>query len=243
MSSILLFYDKKFYHIFIKGLKINDMEVSKAIRATREKKGLTQADMATRMNTERSNYARLESRDTNLTLKQLQGIADALEVTIYDIIGMPEGVSLSDSQAEKVKRLEERLELTEEALKDKKRNIKFYKSFIEWVRDKFKSQFTILALSAAESLDMKELVLESDEDVDIYKHGFTEDDFKKIGDYMFSYESANYFLNDFIAASGFINDKWFIDAYKRHNRRNKAKTNFAEVKNWVNGVFEFLDEE
>jgi len=56
---------------------------------------------------------------------------------------------------------------------------------------------------------------------------------------MLDLEAPDYFLNEFIASSGFVTDKWFIDAYKRASRRRKEKVAFAEVRNWVNGVFEF----
>ncbi|RAJ97591.1 helix-turn-helix protein [Larkinella arboricola] len=219
------------------------MDVSNNIRSIREKKGLTQVDVANRMSTERSNYARLENRGINLTLKQVQEIADALEVSVYDIIGKQQTSESSNEQREILQRLEEKLRMTEETLKDKKRNIKLYKSFIEWTREKFQEQFTVITLLAVNDLGMREITPKTDEEVNIDYYNFTEQELKKIGDYMFSSENTNYFLADFIALCGFVSEKWFIDAYKRHNRRNKEKVAFAEVKNWVNGIFGFLEEE
>ncbi|MBO0938703.1 hypothetical protein J2I47_19285 [Fibrella sp. HMF5335] len=72
---------------------------------------------------------------------------------------------------------------------------------------------------------------------------FTDDELKIIGDYLFSYEATDFLLNEFIATSGFVTDKWFIDAYKRKSRERKEKISLAEARNWVNGVFEFLEEE
>ncbi|AUD05561.1 helix-turn-helix domain-containing protein [Spirosoma pollinicola] len=221
------------------------MEVSKNIRSIRESKGLTQVDMANRMGTERSNYARLENRDVNLTLKQVQEIAEALQVSVYEIIGIPQAEDLRSEQSESLQRLEERLRMTEDVLKEKKKNIKFYKSFIEWTKKIFVTQFTISTLVAARNLEIEtaNIADPTDDDLDLADFKFTEEELRKIGDYMFSYEASDYFLTVYIAESGFITDKWFIDAYKRMKRRDKEKINLSEVKNWVSGVFEFLEEE
>lgn len=221
------------------------MEVSKNIRTIRESKGLTQVDMANRMGTERSNYARLENRDINLTLKQIKEIADALQVSVYEIIGMPEAEDLRGEQSQTLQRLEERLKMTEESLKEKKKNIKFYKSFIEWTKKIFVVQFTISTLVAAKTLEIEEanFIDPTEDDIDLSDFNFTEEELRRIGDYMFSYEAPDYLLNVYIAESGFINDKWFIDSYKRMKRREKKKKNLSEVRNWVSNVFEFLEEE
>ncbi|MCK8493153.1 helix-turn-helix domain-containing protein [Spirosoma sp. RP8] len=222
------------------------MEVSNNIRSIRERKGLTQVDVANRMGTERSNYARLENRDVNLTLKQVQEIADALEVSIYEIIGMPQVEDLKGEQTETSQRLEERLKMTEDVLKEKRKNIKYYKSFIEWTRDKFIMQFALSVLHTAKKLEIREIDLEEEDELDlalIAKFKFTDEELRQVGDYLFSYDATDYFLNEFIASSGFITEKWYIDAYKRMKRRDKEQFNFSEVKNWVGSVFEFLEEE
>jgi transcriptional regulator with XRE-family HTH domain len=224
------------------------MQVSKNIRTIRERKGLTQVDMANRMGTERSNYARLENRDVNLTLKQIQEIADALEVSIYELIGMPQAGDLQVEPTDTLKRLEERLKMTEDVLKEKKKNIKFYKSFIEWTKQLFVNQFTISVLNSATRLELPtsklmETIEDPNEELHLANFPFSEEELRQLGDYMFSYKAPDLFLIEFIASSGFITDKWFIDAYKRKARERKEKVNFAEVKNWVNGVFEFLEEE
>ncbi|WP_138993477.1 helix-turn-helix domain-containing protein [Larkinella sp. C7] len=219
------------------------MDVSNNIRSIRERKGLTQVDIANRLGTERSNYARLENRNVNLTLKQIQEIAEALEVSVYEIIGMPQTDDLRGEQTETLQRLEEKLKMTEEALKDKKRNIKLYKSFIEWTKGKFVTQFLLAALYAIQELKLREVTIEDDEELGISKFNLTDEELKQMGDYMFNFSTPSYMLTNFVASSGFVTEKWFIDAYKRANRRKKEKIAFAEVKNWVDGVFEFLEEE
>ena len=72
------------------------MDISKIIREQREAKRLTQLDMADRLQTERSNYARLESRGGKLTIEQLKSIAGALGVGVGELLG--EEVKVSQSK-------------------------------------------------------------------------------------------------------------------------------------------------
>jgi transcriptional regulator with XRE-family HTH domain len=56
------------------------------IRATREKRGLTQEDVADLLNTTRSNYAYLENRGEKLSIEQLERIAAALGVNMFELL-------------------------------------------------------------------------------------------------------------------------------------------------------------
>lgn len=82
------------------------MDVARNIKATREKKGLKQTDMAERLNMERSNYSRLEKRGNDLSVNQVTLIAEALEVNVFDLL-FPE-------EARKLKKALIRLEKVEE---------------------------------------------------------------------------------------------------------------------------------
>lgn len=62
------------------------MDISDAIRLIREEKRLRQVDVASALGTDQSNYAYLEKRGDKLTIEQLRKIADALGVTIKDIL-------------------------------------------------------------------------------------------------------------------------------------------------------------
>lgn len=219
------------------------MEVSKTIRAIRERKNLTQVDVASKLGTERSNYARLESRDQNLTIKQISEIATALEVSIYEIIGLPEGADLNQEQSERVRSLEEKLATTEEILKDKKRNIKYYKSFIEWVQGRFNSEFSHGTCFVAHLEEIGKKIDEEGSDFEVSSYSFTEEELRQIGDYMFDYDNDLYMWANFMGETGFITEKWFIDAYKRKNRKEKIKITPSETINWVKSVFEFLEDE
>ena len=108
-----LIHNDKYYYLII-SLSITyfaeiiryAMDVAKNIRATREKKGLKQTDMAERLSMERSNYSRLEKRGNDLSVSQVTLIAEALEVDAFDLL-FPE-------ESRKLKRAVGRLEKLEE---------------------------------------------------------------------------------------------------------------------------------
>jgi DNA-binding XRE family transcriptional regulator len=60
--------------------KAANMENKSLVRAWREYKGLSQADMAERMGISRPAYAQLEARDANLRATTLHRLAAALDV-------------------------------------------------------------------------------------------------------------------------------------------------------------------
>lgn len=60
--------------------------IGKNIRAIREGKNISQAELAARCNYEKSNMSRIESGKTNLTIGTLLNIAESLDTTIVKII-------------------------------------------------------------------------------------------------------------------------------------------------------------
>ena len=95
------------------------MDISKIIRERREAKRLTQLDMADKLQTERSNYARLESRGDKLTIEQLKSIAGALGVGVGELLG--EGAKVENN--EDFEWFEGRIKELEDRVKDKERII------------------------------------------------------------------------------------------------------------------------
>lgn len=65
------------------SLQIN---VGKQIQKLRELKGISQQDLAARCNFEKSNMSRLEAGRVNPTLSTLEKIANALHVTLAEIV-------------------------------------------------------------------------------------------------------------------------------------------------------------
>ncbi len=61
-------------------------KIAHAIQRIRREKGLSVQEVAYRCNIERSNLSRLEAGRTNMTIKTLCIICDALEIGLADII-------------------------------------------------------------------------------------------------------------------------------------------------------------
>ena len=62
------------------------LSIGKRIRELRERKGLTQQQVADACDFEKSNMSRLEAGGTNPTLFTLKKIADFLELTLNDLV-------------------------------------------------------------------------------------------------------------------------------------------------------------
>jgi transcriptional regulator with XRE-family HTH domain len=90
------------------------MNITERIRHIRESKGLTQEDIAERFNVTRSNYAYLEGRGEKLTIEQLQKIAEALGVSVGELMGNEVGGAKEDTEW-----FEQRIAELEDRIKDK----------------------------------------------------------------------------------------------------------------------------
>ena len=62
------------------------MRIGKKIRDLREKKNISQQDLAAICNFEKSNMSRIEAGRTNLTIGTLLKICEALSVKLVDIV-------------------------------------------------------------------------------------------------------------------------------------------------------------
>jgi transcriptional regulator with XRE-family HTH domain len=62
------------------------MVVGQRIKKMREEKGLTQQGLADLCNFEKSNMSRIEAGRTNLTLKSLLAISEALNIQIKQLV-------------------------------------------------------------------------------------------------------------------------------------------------------------
>jgi transcriptional regulator with XRE-family HTH domain len=84
------------------------MNVSDNIRSIRKEKGLTQTEVARRYGTSPEFYHRLEKKDSTLTLEQLYKIAEALRVSVVEVLGFRQVIEDSNSEdlQTKVKELE-----------------------------------------------------------------------------------------------------------------------------------------
>jgi transcriptional regulator with XRE-family HTH domain len=66
------------------------MQIGEKIRKIRELKGLKQENIATALGMSVTAYGNLERGDTNLTYEKLEEIAKAMDITVSDIINMPD---------------------------------------------------------------------------------------------------------------------------------------------------------
>jgi transcriptional regulator with XRE-family HTH domain len=82
------------------------MDISKNIKAIREAKRLTQADLAERIGIDGSNYAKQEKRGNKLTVEQLEKIAGAMGVSVLELMT---GESKKVEDSGKVEELEKRV--------------------------------------------------------------------------------------------------------------------------------------
>lgn len=58
----------------------------KLIRRRREQLGLSQQEMAERLNMSQSTYSRIEQKDEDITIRQLKSIAEVLEIQLADLL-------------------------------------------------------------------------------------------------------------------------------------------------------------
>ena len=93
------------------------MDITKNIKAIRESKGFSQGKMAELLQMERANYHRLENRNTKMSIDQLQSIADALGVSLGELLGV-EGTN-GTNDGERVRELEKRVKELEDRIRDK----------------------------------------------------------------------------------------------------------------------------
>jgi transcriptional regulator with XRE-family HTH domain len=56
------------------------------IRKRREELGLSQQEMADKLNMSQSTYSRIEAKDEDLTIRQLKLIAEVLSVSLADLL-------------------------------------------------------------------------------------------------------------------------------------------------------------
>lgn len=116
-------YDYIIFYIRYVNLR---MDIVKSIVAIRESKGLKQSEIASKMDIDQPNYSRLEKRGEKLSVEQLRAIANALEVSLNEILNLE-----TPSEKEKLKELEKRNEELETAVKNNQSIIDSYEFDID----------------------------------------------------------------------------------------------------------------
>lgn len=72
------------------------MKIGEKIRTLRELKNLKQENMATAMGISLTAYGNLERGETPITYDKLEQIANILQVTVQDIVAMPDEFSITN---------------------------------------------------------------------------------------------------------------------------------------------------
>lgn len=127
---------------------ILSMEITNTIRSLRERRGLTQEDIAERLNVTRSNYAYLEGRGSKLTIEQLEKIAVALNASLKEIL-------FGEESNERVGEYRDRVFVLEERLADKNDLITHLKRDLENVERTFQDYLYFFDIEYADMHDIK----------------------------------------------------------------------------------------
>lgn len=197
--------------------------ITEKLKEIRESQGLTQAEIASRLGMERSNYARLENRGESITISQLKSICQALDVSVLEVIDDDYRVTKPTTKKDNPARVAER------KTRELKTENGLLRNFANWVTMLFREDFDA----------MKQVLLKDVQENDSAE----ESDFRTLGKKLFAADQPYLFWALFMARSGFISEKWFIEAYKRSARKVGTGTNTAESINWVNGVLEYISED
>jgi len=108
------------------------MNISKRIKDIRESKGLKQSEMSEKLEIEQANYSYLERKGDKLTIEQLKQIAEALGITIQEILF--EDVSeIPDLEFAQLKQENEWLKKN---LEEKEKRITLLEEMVELLKEK-----------------------------------------------------------------------------------------------------------
>jgi transcriptional regulator with XRE-family HTH domain len=116
------------------------MEISNNIIAIRTEKRIKQTEIAEKLGIEPPNYSRLEKRGKKLTVEQLEQIADALGVTMFDLLGIQHiGEKANELKKENARLKKER----DDAEKLSERHEMRFQEIFEELLDTIKSEYGI----------------------------------------------------------------------------------------------------
>ncbi|PRY47141.1 DNA-binding XRE family transcriptional regulator [Spirosoma oryzae] len=80
------------------------MDLTANIKAIRNRKGLSQAEVARRLGIDQTSYFRFEKRGNKLTLELLERIAQAIGVTLKELLGYSDPAPIiSEQELEKLR--------------------------------------------------------------------------------------------------------------------------------------------
>jgi transcriptional regulator with XRE-family HTH domain len=207
------------------------MNISKNIIAIREAKRIKQIEIANALGIEQSNYARLEKRDVEMSIKQLSDIAVALGVTIDDILHYgEEKPQIVDN--DKVKELE----------KDIKEIVNQWKDSV--IKEKSIKLLLLETQLAQNTINETMVRLIS---AIVFEVEHTEN-YQEKGEFEIYLNMAYQLITDFAIKSNYFDDdnefleflekkKFLIDKTEKYLKEGNIKKN---IKNLINNIFKIL---
>jgi transcriptional regulator with XRE-family HTH domain len=127
------------------------MDIRNNIKTIRERLGLSQYELAFRMELDQSSYSRLEKRGNKLSIEQIKSICDAMKVDIYEVLnGTIESNAKSGKTDEeldtKIKDLESLVLSQKKILEDKETILKYTNEKIQEIDNFLIETFELLLL-------------------------------------------------------------------------------------------------
>lgn len=114
--------------------KIKTEEIGSQMKTIRQEKGITQEDVADKLNISQSSYAKLENGGTVIDIERLQEVADVLEVPNSEFIPETEKLEATQVISKKGKKVKYFQVDGRKLLKERNKRIKELEKEVEFLR-------------------------------------------------------------------------------------------------------------
>ena len=158
------------------------LDITDNIRQIRLAKGITQSELARRIDIERGNYSRIENKGDKLTIEQASKIAQALEVSLIELL------TWGDEKEVPEPIMDENQKLKDDLIQLQREKIKYYETAISKI---------------AINLAFNEFYMGKDQEGNYYVE-FVEDPKTNELGYTFPTSKWRRFLTEYIRHSAFI---------------------------------------
>ncbi len=231
---------------------ISEMDLYHNIKAARDEKGLSQAEMARRLELDPSAYHRLEHRGNKLSVEQVNGIANAIGISLIELlIGGQEARSeskdskqqahLIESLNKKVLDLEDRLNdkqfINAKLLEERDHVVSLIESCMEDLKEQIDEDLETGTVTyenedgSQQSMPFKDFLKLSNEDVrrvessPEFDVSNNEAEDKKVIETMFT-DKKYLLVTAFLMNTGYFQDEKLLEAYEKH---------FDDMYRWMRG--------
>lgn len=119
--------------------------ISERIKSLRESKRIRQSEIAAALDVDNSNYAKLERRGKKLTLEQLEKIATALGLSVFELLGSTaDDVDMTESNSDTsklIQALKEEINSLKAVLKREKEEKAVFQASLQMITDLYNAVF------------------------------------------------------------------------------------------------------